>query len=435
MSVIQKIKILLENTQIRRIVLLALGLRLVWYFIILFTNPDGFWLYDSNGYWNIAYNMKEFGMYSRDAQAPLLPDYFRTPLYPFMIYPTLWLDPSGNCIPIIHIVLDCITCYLIYKILLVFSSRELYAKTGALVYALHIPAIVTSNYILTESIFAFLICLFTWYVLCLVKQPGFKYAVLVGLVGGLGVMCKPLGFVLIFPTVVFFLFYFRFHYRSVLPVTIVVICFYLVQFPWMLRNKYEFGRYFNSVIGEHLLLGYHTAYIYSKAHNVEFSYAQDLLRGKFDQGLNYDPYKHPYEYAKLIEQESYKILWENKWLFVQAHSIEVGKFFIWPMGKYAGAQLGLQKPYTPYVVYLFLFIQLVVSLLIYLSIGFYLVACFRFKHKPPMFWIFLVGVILLFSQFTTMPYTDARMRFPMDPLLIIVAISSLWLWRKFLFIK
>ena len=156
----QKINGFIKRVSLKQILLLALVLRLLWYLFIFFTNPDGFWLYDSYGYWNIAYNVKEYGIFSRDEMEPLLPDYFRTPLYPLLILPTIFFDINGYTIPLIQIILDCFTCWLIYKIVIELSKKENYAKLASLTYALHIPAIAFSNFVLTESVFAFLITLF-----------------------------------------------------------------------------------------------------------------------------------------------------------------------------------------------------------------------------------------------------------------------------------
>lgn len=423
----QKIKGLINRFSLRKILILALILRLSWYLLILFTNPEGFWLYDSYGYWNIAYNVNEYGIFSRDEMEPLLPDYFRTPLYPLLILPTVWFDITGNTIPLIHILIDCLTCWLIYKIVFEITSKENYSKLAAMVYAIHIPAIAFSNFVLTESIFAFLITLFIFILLKLISNFGYKNALGLGLIGGLCVMCKPLGFILIFPTILFILVLKKINFNSIKVIILFTTVFYAVQLPWMQRNKNEFGRYFNSVLGEHLLLGYHASNVYAKANNISFNHAQEILRDAFVDDINYDPYKHPYEYAKLIEKESYKIFLSNKLLFIKEHAKECIKFFIQPMKGYLSWQLGKNHSYTTPIVISMVVIQLIFLLIIYSTILF---CIFLFiKKRIVLGWaiFLLLTLLVLFSQFNTMPFTDARMRFPLDP--IIIALFSLTLLK------
>jgi Dolichyl-phosphate-mannose-protein mannosyltransferase len=425
MSSLQKIKSIINSFSLRRILLLAFIARIIWYLFILLTNPDGFWLYDSYGYWNISYNVKEYGIFSRDEIEPLMPDYFRTPLYPLLILPTIYFDVNGYTIPLINIVLDCITCYLVYQIVLNFSQKLIYAKTAALIYAVHIPAIAFSNFVLTESVFAFLLTLFIFSLTKLIQYTNYKKALLTGLIGGLCVMCKPVAFALLIPTIVLLLIVKKINFNTIILMTVLSVGFYAIQFPWMQRNKNLYGHYFNSVLGEHLLLGYHASNIYAKANSISFNEAQETLRYAFFDKLDYDPYTHPYEYAKLIEKESYKIFLANKWLFLKEHTKECIKFFVQPLRTYVAGQLGKDHAYTKPFVYLTLVIQIIVMASLYITL---LYALFlRIKKQLTLSYIivFIGALLFVFAQFNTMPFTDARIRFPLDALIIVCGILCL----------
>ncbi|HLP12653.1 MAG TPA: glycosyltransferase family 39 protein [Flavobacteriales bacterium] len=427
MALVLKIKNKVQEISLKQVLLLAFSIRIAWYLFILFTNPEGFWLYDSNGYWNIAYNLKEYGVFSQGSDSyvnePLLPDYFRTPLFPLLIYPTVFFDSSGCSVPVINILFDCLTCFLIYKTILRITKNENYAKGGSLIYAIHIPAVLFSNFVLSETVFACLILLFVYLFFKLVAIPGWKNALLCGLAGGLCVMCKPLGFILIFPAALFLLVK-QFNAKGAIAILLMTLTFYAVQFPWMQRNKNTFGRYFNSVLGEHLLLGYHTAHVYGKVNHINYFEAKEMLIDKCFEGLNYDPYKHPYEYAKKIEQVAYGVLWENKFIFLKEHGKECMKFFVQPSKAYTNYQLG-KHMYTPVFTWTFIAIQLLISGIIFLVIAFAFYKHLQKRIKPGWFIYFLSVVIFLFAQFTTMPYTDSRMRLPVDPLLIILLVVLL----------
>lgn len=418
-----------DRLRLRHILVLALLCRLTWYLLILFTNPGGFWLYDSNEYWNLAYNISEYGEYSRNAQPPLQPDYFRTPLYPLFILPTVFFDPSGQTIPVLQILLDIISCWLLYKIVLRLTRQYRYARGAALVYALHVPALVMTSYVLTESVFLLLFLWFTWMLLLYMQEPASKRAALAGLIAGLCVMCKPVAFVLVFPVVLFILITQRINARSLLACICFSLAFYAVQFPWMYRNKQVYGHYFNSILGEHLLFGYHACHIYSKANGIDYFEGKEILLDRFYSNIRFNPYEHPYEYAKLIEWESYRILWANKGLFLKEHLKECFRFFVQPLRGYIRFQLG-KHSYTPFVVNTLLVWQVLVQALLYLLTFYYIVLVLLKKRKANAFLFFLLALLLLFCQFNTMPYTDARMRFPFDGWIIITAMVSLYIIRN-----
>lgn len=415
--------------RLRYILLLAFVLRLSWYLLILFTNPSGYWLYDSNEYWNIAWNLHEYGVYSRNAEPPLWPDYFRTPLYPFFIFPTIGFDPQGYSIPLMQIVLDLVSCWLIYKILLRVTGRDTYARVGALVYALHFPAIVMTNYVLSESLLFFLLMGFTWSVLQVQQKFTLARVAIMGLWAGLAVMCKPIAFVLVFPTLLYILVWQKFNRRSLVLSLGFVLVFYAVQLPWMYRNKQVYGHYFNSVLGEHLVFGYHAAHIYGKANNMSFNDSREMMLNLYYDTLSFNPYQYPYEYAKLIEKKAYALLWQHKWLFVREHLKECTKFFIQPMRAYTSAQLG-NKPYTGFLVNLGLVAQVLVQAFLYLATLYYLILVLRRKRKMQWFLGFLLLLLLVFCQFNTMPFTDARMRYPYDGWIIVAAVFSCYLVRQ-----
>lgn len=420
---------LINNSRLRYILLLALGLRLGWYLFIVFTHPQGLWLYDSNEYWNIAYNLHEYGVFSRNAEPPLMPDYFRTPLYPLFIFPTVLFDATGNSIPFFQVLLDLFTCVLLHQITLRLTGNSVYARLAALVYALHFPALVMSSFVLSESVFIFMLTWFVWQLLVCLQRFNFRSVLLLGLAGGLCVMCKPVAFVLVFPTVVFLLLIKKLNGRSLALCAGFVLMFYAVQLPWMYRNKQVYGHYFNSILGEHILYGYHTCHIYALANHIDYFEAKELLLDRTYRNIAFNPYEKPYEYAKLIEKEAYQILWENRGLFLREHLKECVGFFVRPLRGYTLYQLG-NKPYTLTVLYLTVAWQVIEQAILYLSILFYLVMVVLRKRRAHAFVLFLLTLLLIFCQFNPMPYADARIRFPADGMIVVAAIVSLFLLRS-----
>jgi 4-amino-4-deoxy-L-arabinose transferase-like glycosyltransferase len=424
MSGSAKINNLIQACTIQRIIFLALGIRLIWYALVFWSGSDGFWLYDSNGYWNIAYNLKEYGEYSLNPEPPLITDYFRPPLYPLFIYPTLWFDASGNSIPLLQIVLDLITCWLVYKSVLALTQRENFARIGGLLFALNFPAIVFCNYVLSETLFLLLITAFVYFTIHALEKFSLKYIFYCGIVGGLAVLCKPVAFYLFGVTVFFYLIK-KFEWRKkIVGILCFTVVFYSVQFPWMYRNHQQTGNYFVSILGEHLINRYHAAHVESVAKKVSFAEVQEERTDRFMVAFGNNPYEKQYEYAKFIEKEAYATLWEYKWIFLKEHGLEIIKFYVQPMKMYTNTQIK-NIPGSTFITYFFIVVQLLYSTLLYGIIAFVLYRLVRKRSTLKLVHWFMLTIVLLAPQFNTMPYTDARMRLPYEGLLIILALSTL----------
>ncbi len=429
MKLLAKIKNLFNACNIWQILFLATLLRLGWYFAVLFLNNDGFWLYDSTGYWNIAFNLKENSIYSQAADFPYTEDVFRTPLYPMFIYPTLFFDLSGNSIPFFQCLLDVFTCFILYKWIFAITTSKKYALFAAFLFALNLPAIIFANYVLAESFFLFLITFFGYrFTLCL-NNTSYKNVAFCALVGGLAVLCKPVAFFILLPSVLFLLKN-GVNAKTVSLSLLFVICFYFVQFPWMQRNKNEYGHYFNSLLGEHLINRYHAAHVEALATERDYFEVQEERTNRFMVKFQENPYEKQYEYAKLIEKEAYKTFWEYKWIFCKEHLKECLKFCFYPMGKYISFQLGEGKSINELTKFIFVPFQLFYSTFAFGVIAFtLLMRVFRKIKLSPIYFYFLI-LLIIAAQFNTMPYTDARMRLPWETTIIVLFVLSFFYWKK-----
>ena len=157
--------------------------------------------------------------------------------------------------------------------------------------------------------------------------------------------------------------------------------------------------------------------------------ARDLLLDSFYRHIPFNPYEKPYEYAKLIEGESYKILWANKGLFLKEQAKECFKFFVQPLRGYTAYQLG-SYVYTKPVTYITLVLQVIELMILYACIGWYLFLVLRRRRKAHVYIVFLLVLLLVFCQFNPMPYTDARMRFPFDGWIIMAGVYALYMIRQ-----
>lgn len=149
----------MKNKQLLYILLVAFLIRFVYFIAIAILNPEGFYMYDSYGYWQIAFNVKEYGIFSQSYNIPIEPDYYRTPLYPLFIILAESIQVETYPIIILQIVLGVATCYYTYKLGELITNNKFIASIAALFIAIDIPSIVMNNIVMTETLFSFLLIL------------------------------------------------------------------------------------------------------------------------------------------------------------------------------------------------------------------------------------------------------------------------------------
>lgn len=427
------------------ILLLALLIRFVYFIAIFILNPEGFYMYDSYGYWQIAYNIKEYGVFSQSYDLPLELDYYRTPIYPLFILLAESIRVETISIILLQLFLGTATCYYTYKLSQLITSNKFIAITSALLMAIDIPSIVMNNIVMTETLFTFLLITAIYFFVKHVKESSIKYLVYTALLCGLAILCRPIGFFIpIFLSV--FLFYFlrkqlMFAFSRTFIFLLIV---FLTITPWLIRNKVAFNHYFLSVIREHDMQNYQAAAIYAELNNVSLPKAQSDLRWKTFKTFNGDANKQPFEYAQFIEHDAMQIAWANPKLLLKNHAIQTLHFFLKPCRAYIDIQLGnwgigyntIPKDY-PIFKYLFehnskltisiVFFQLAVLLLIYLTAFFGFV---YFKQEKLLFHFLLIGLLVFCFSNLTLPYvTESRFRIPIMPYLTIISASGIY-WIK-----
>lgn len=98
-------------------------------------------LYDSWGYWRIAENLNEYGIFSQGNANTLIPDSTRTPLYPLFIYFLNKLSIGFYGIIIVQILLSTIICALAAFVSgQIFNNKKAGIITG-IITALDFPSV------------------------------------------------------------------------------------------------------------------------------------------------------------------------------------------------------------------------------------------------------------------------------------------------------
>ncbi|MCC6837016.1 MAG: glycosyltransferase family 39 protein [Bacteroidia bacterium] len=428
------------------ILALAFLIRAVYAIAISILNPDGFYMYDSYGYWQIAYNVKEYGIFSQSYELPIEPDYYRTPLYPLFIllaesvqietYPTIFLQ----------IVLGVATTFYTYKLSKTISNNLFIANIAALFMAVDVPGIVMNNIVMTETLFSFFLLITFYYFVRYIQTNERKLLLLSAVLCGLTILCRPIGFFLPIFFSVFLLYKFwnekKAAFSGILLFSLISV---VVISPWLLRNKSTFGHYFMSVIREHDMQNYQAAAVYGEVNHKSLAESQSILRWKTFKSFPGDAHHQPYEYARYIENDAMEIAFAHPGILLKHHATQFMHFFLKPCRAYIDIQLGhwgsgyntIPKDY-PIFKYLFehnskltisiVFFQLGVLLIMYLGCLF---SFFYFKQEKQLFFFLLSALLVLCFANLTLPYvTESRFRVPVVPYLSLIAATGIYFIKE-----
>ncbi len=441
----------IKNKSLFFILLFALIARVLLLVAIIIKNPAGIYVYDSNGYWNISYNLIHSGIYSQSANPPLDIDYFRTPIYPLFIMLCESIGPEGFSIIALQLILSVATCYITYRIAKSITKNIFIANISALIIAIDLPSIALANIVLTETLFGFLFALCFLFFIEYLQNKKTKHIIYTAIFSGLMILCRPIGFFIPFFFVLFLLIYnWKKDFKPGLKnIVIYGLLTFIMVSPWLIRNKIVFNHYFLSVIRQHDLQNYQAAAIYAEKYHKSLAQSQRVLQWKtfeaFKQNGNRNGNDFPYEYAQFIQQESAKIIKENPSLFIKHHFKEIISFFLKPSRAYFEIQLGYWgKGYDmipndyPIVKYLFehngkvtillVFFQLFTLLIIYLAFIFGFL--FLKKEKLIIHLVLLTLTIIIFANLNLPQVTEARFRMPIMPLIAIISASGIYFLKE-----
>lgn len=428
------------------ILLFAFLIRSIYFLAIIIRNPEGIYVYDSNGYWNIAYNLKHYGVFSQSADIPLEPDYYRTPLYPIFIFLSEWIGPEGFSIVFFQLILSLLTCYFTYRIAKEITNSLFISCLAAVIVAIDIPSIVMSNLVLTETLFTFLLITCMYSFIRYFKTEKSQTLLIASLLCGVTILCRPIGFFLPIFLSLFIIYHFRKRITKGLFSTGILFLLVLLSIsPWVIRNKITFNHYFLSVIREHDMQNYQAAAIYAEVNNRSIAESQSILRWKTFKEFNGDANRQPYEYAKYIEGEAVKIAIDNPGLLIKHQAVQFMHFFLKPCRSYIDLQLGnwgkgfnsIPKnvsvfdylfKHTSKLTITLVFFQLGILLTLYISLLFGII---YFKKNNRLFYLLMLGLIIFcFANLTLPEVTESRFRVPVVPYIAILSASGIYFLKE-----
>ena len=203
---------------------------------------------DAGDYFTYAYNLRHKHVYSRDSTSLQRPDFrpapdaTRSPGYPIFLSAFVsGLPDKGMLDRIVLWQAVLSTATLLFSFLFLRSFLSVFwAGAGALLTALSPHLIVANSYLLTETLFCFLLVLTLCLIGLLGKRPRLLVAAFVGILMAIASLVRPGLQYFPIPFGILVLFYFGWRKGSKVA-GMVILSFALCFSPWVIRNVHTLG--------------------------------------------------------------------------------------------------------------------------------------------------------------------------------------------------
>jgi 4-amino-4-deoxy-L-arabinose transferase-like glycosyltransferase len=195
----------------------------------------------------IAFGLRAPAFVTNDSHSYLLPGwelihglgfdpiYKRPPLYPAFVGAAMALaGEEPRALAMLQHALGVVTTGLAYWIALTLGGRVA-ATVAGLLTGLSGALLITERYVMSETLFGFLLTgsLALW--LALARRPTARFAVVCGVALGLATLCRPIG-QLVLAMLAVGLIWIVGPRQALRPVLAMVVAFAIVVVPWMARN-------------------------------------------------------------------------------------------------------------------------------------------------------------------------------------------------------
>ena len=224
----------------------------LYYLHFAWSDPHELFTPDSSGYHQLAVNIISHNEFSLSDKAPFVPDFFRTPTYPLFLAACYAIFGQTPYVPVaIQIVLNVITILVVYRIAqILFSPVAAYWSSALLalsgVFTLH------ARYLLTETLFTFLLAVVMYLLIRLIYSDGhterrlcknWGMPVCIGLILGVMTLCRPNGFYFTFLVCIAILLLVQRVdlYTRLQNAAIIALVFLFAISPWAIRNWHHQG--------------------------------------------------------------------------------------------------------------------------------------------------------------------------------------------------
>lgn len=198
---------------------------------------------DAGQYFMYAYNLRHKHTYSQqvgnpeDLESPVSPDAIRSPGYPLFLAPFVSGLPTKEMINLIllsQVMISTATIFIAFFLFKIFLS-PLWSLGALLLVALSPHLIVSNSYVLTETLFCFLLVVLGWLISSFGKSQSLLSGICIGAVMGIATLVRPsLQF---FPLILTLFLIFQYGWKSGFRFSLIILIGFAFTFlPWIARN-------------------------------------------------------------------------------------------------------------------------------------------------------------------------------------------------------
>jgi 4-amino-4-deoxy-L-arabinose transferase-like glycosyltransferase len=355
----------------------------------------------------------------RDPQIPIEPDHYlkighniiAQNFYDFEVFPPIYVMLCGFMsfflgahailtMLILQAILGTITVYFLMQISdLVFKNKNATVAVG-IISALDPTLILQTGFILTETLYVFLISALLFLFLKTIYRSGYAKSQLLlnfagcGMFLGLAVMTRSVGIVLL-PVLLFTLIViFLERGKSLLPAVVLFLSFQATIAPWCLRNYVQWGSYAVSSSGPQNFAALFVGVAKMRAENKPLIASFDAW--ELDHPLTPDEIKNPFTFASAYSLQAKKWLGEHPIDFAKGFIVGQLNLFFGPyQSGWAQILYGpdeIAKPLPKLALAGLIFWRIFVALFTFLGARKFL-AVYKDKQKRNSFLLICLGII------------------------------------------
>ncbi len=266
---------IVDDTPRRRYLILFLFdllLRLPVILLVLANPSRAVPMGDPPGYYQLALNLAEHGVYSQGTGVPYLPEANRTPGYPLFLDLVFQVSgPSVVAVAIAQSLLHALVGVMIARLGERNFGSVRIGMGGALFWAIAPIPSVFSGILFTEILFTSVFLL----LLLLLTDPPLRRAAVAGGVLGIGILIRPIA-ILVWPALLPFFFLGSGWRRWVARYAVFSLILVAVVSPWIYRNTVVFGKPIVSSIQGNNLLYYNAAGYIARRDGLTLRESQEL---------------------------------------------------------------------------------------------------------------------------------------------------------------
>jgi 4-amino-4-deoxy-L-arabinose transferase-like glycosyltransferase len=377
------------------------------------------------------------------------PELLRTPGYPSVIAVLEALTGEGQMATLVlqHVLGITICILAVIACWKFFGAQS--ALLAACLLAFDVQGIALSNVILTENVYGFLVLCAALIITKLVRKPSAQLAIIAGVLLGLSALVRPTSIAL--PTMIavglgcYALL--KRQRNALVAACLLGLVGNAIEASWIIRNGLATGEYTLSCVGRNSLLLYHAAGALARAKDISERSAMEQQASAlgFTEGqIRFLPLS-PMENSR-IQRLAFDVIWRYKREFLVDYTIRSVNTLFGPEKEIltvlglpwinfgihpttlssnvviVGAERGGAQTVSPFA-WLLLGAQIVWLGTIYILMLRTVLLAARGRRTPVIVWICLSLAIYVIVLSSGSP-GDPRLRWPIMPLLVIVAAAS-----------